>query len=177
MVSVAAPAGPYSAAQATMAIDVKICGLSTPETVAAAVDGGARFVGFVFFATSPRAVTPAQAFVNDTGLTRGAKPQRPRASCHLRNSPRVPVDENRHDNLRPTQISTRRKRFARAYRPLVMSPYRASSNGAWYTPSIVCVTLSTAFLADIYNIVVTRFSRFEDKPWRPWYPRSLSRDG
>ena len=44
-----------------MTIDVKICGLSTPETVAAAVAGGARSVGFVFYPGSPRAVTPEQA--------------------------------------------------------------------------------------------------------------------
>ncbi len=36
--------------------DVKICGLSTPEAVAAALDGGAAFVGFNFFAASPRLV-------------------------------------------------------------------------------------------------------------------------
>lgn len=41
--------------------DIKICGLSTPETVAAALDGGADFVGFIFFAPSPRNVTPEQA--------------------------------------------------------------------------------------------------------------------
>ncbi len=44
-----------------MPIDVKICGLSTPETVAAAVDGGARFVGFVFYPPSPRSVSPERA--------------------------------------------------------------------------------------------------------------------
>lgn len=42
-------------------VQAKICGLSTAETVAAAVDGGAAFVGFAFFAKSPRAVTPDQA--------------------------------------------------------------------------------------------------------------------
>ena len=42
-------------------IRVKICGLSTPETVAAAVAAGAAYVGFVFFPKSPRAVTPQQA--------------------------------------------------------------------------------------------------------------------
>jgi len=41
-----------------MNVSVKICGLSTPESVAAAVDGGAAMVGFVLFAASPRAVTP-----------------------------------------------------------------------------------------------------------------------
>ncbi|MDB5409502.1 MAG: trpF [Rhodospirillales bacterium] len=44
-----------------MSITVKICGLSTPESVAAAVAGGAAFVGFVFYGPSPRNVTPAQA--------------------------------------------------------------------------------------------------------------------
>ncbi|QSB24103.1 phosphoribosylanthranilate isomerase [Curtobacterium sp. 24E2] len=36
---------------------IKICGLSTPETVDAAVDAGADAVGFVFAANSPRTVT------------------------------------------------------------------------------------------------------------------------
>ncbi|HWK47840.1 MAG TPA: phosphoribosylanthranilate isomerase, partial [Stellaceae bacterium] len=45
----------------TNAIAVKICGLSTPEAVAAAVDGGAAMVGFVFYPRSPRAIPPAVA--------------------------------------------------------------------------------------------------------------------
>lgn len=43
-----------------MTIAAKICGLSTPETVAAAVGGGAGFVGFVFYPPSPRHVTAEQ---------------------------------------------------------------------------------------------------------------------
>jgi phosphoribosylanthranilate isomerase len=39
----------------------KICGLSTPETVAAALDGGAAFLGFNFFPASPRYLTPDAA--------------------------------------------------------------------------------------------------------------------
>ena len=39
----------------------KICGLSTAETVAAAADAGAAYVGFVFFEKSPRNVTITQA--------------------------------------------------------------------------------------------------------------------
>lgn len=39
----------------------KICGLSTPETVAAALDGGAAFIGFNFFPPSPRYLTPEAA--------------------------------------------------------------------------------------------------------------------
>jgi phosphoribosylanthranilate isomerase len=41
--------------------DVKICGLQTREAVEAALSGGARFTGFVFFPPSPRSLTPAQA--------------------------------------------------------------------------------------------------------------------
>ncbi|MES1990373.1 MAG: phosphoribosylanthranilate isomerase [Pseudomonadota bacterium] len=37
---------------------VKICGLSTPDTVQAAVDAGADYLGFNFFPRSPRYVTP-----------------------------------------------------------------------------------------------------------------------
>jgi len=37
-----------------MSVLVKICGLSTPETLDVAVDAGADMVGFVFFAPSPR---------------------------------------------------------------------------------------------------------------------------
>ncbi len=37
-----------------MAIDVKICGLSTPETIDAAIAGGATHIGLMFFANSPR---------------------------------------------------------------------------------------------------------------------------
>ncbi|WP_299904606.1 phosphoribosylanthranilate isomerase [uncultured Paracoccus sp.] len=40
---------------------VKICGLSQPEHVAAAVEAGARYLGFVFFPKSPRAVSPDEA--------------------------------------------------------------------------------------------------------------------
>jgi len=44
-----------------MPVDVKICGLSTPETVTAALEGGADLVGFVFYSKSPRHVSPSQA--------------------------------------------------------------------------------------------------------------------
>lgn len=39
-------------------IRTKICGLKTPETVAAAVEAGAAYLGFNFFEPSPRYVTP-----------------------------------------------------------------------------------------------------------------------
>jgi len=47
--------------RAMQRVTAKICGLSTPETVDAAVSHGASHVGFVFFPTSPRHVTFEQA--------------------------------------------------------------------------------------------------------------------
>jgi phosphoribosylanthranilate isomerase len=44
-----------------MAVRVKICGLKTPETVKAAVDAGAAYVGFNFFGPSPRFLSPGDA--------------------------------------------------------------------------------------------------------------------
>jgi phosphoribosylanthranilate isomerase len=41
-----------------MAIDIKICGLKTPEALDAALAGGASHVGFIFFPKSPRNVAP-----------------------------------------------------------------------------------------------------------------------
>ncbi len=40
---------------------IKICGLSTAEHIAAAVDAGADAIGLVFYPKSPRYVTPGQA--------------------------------------------------------------------------------------------------------------------
>lgn len=42
-------------------VQAKICGLKDTTAVAAAVKGGAAYIGMVFFAASPRNVTPAQA--------------------------------------------------------------------------------------------------------------------
>ncbi|SMR70675.1 phosphoribosylanthranilate isomerase [Aliiroseovarius halocynthiae] len=44
-----------------MSISVKICGLKDPAQLAAAVDAGARYIGFNFFPKSPRSVTVDQA--------------------------------------------------------------------------------------------------------------------
>ncbi|MFJ5369430.1 phosphoribosylanthranilate isomerase [Bosea sp. CER48] len=40
---------------------IKICGLSTPETLHVALDSGADMVGFVFHPKSPRFITPERA--------------------------------------------------------------------------------------------------------------------
>jgi phosphoribosylanthranilate isomerase len=44
-----------------MELIVKICGLSSEETVDAALDAGADMIGLVFFPPSPRFVAPARA--------------------------------------------------------------------------------------------------------------------
>ena len=44
-----------------MSVGVKICGLSSEEALAAAIAGGARFVGFVFYPPSPRHLTIERA--------------------------------------------------------------------------------------------------------------------
>ncbi|MGF1593253.1 MAG: phosphoribosylanthranilate isomerase [Kiloniellaceae bacterium] len=44
-----------------MSVQVKICGISTAGAMTAAIEGGAAFVGLVFYPPSPRAVTPEAA--------------------------------------------------------------------------------------------------------------------
>jgi phosphoribosylanthranilate isomerase len=44
-----------------MTLKAKICGVSTPEAVRAALDGGAGWLGFVFFPKSPRNLAPDAA--------------------------------------------------------------------------------------------------------------------
>ncbi len=44
-----------------MTAKAKICGVSTPEAVRAVVDGGAAFLGFMFFPRSPRNIAPDAA--------------------------------------------------------------------------------------------------------------------
>jgi phosphoribosylanthranilate isomerase len=47
-------------------VDVKICGIATPDILRASVDAGARAVGLVFYPRSPRVVSPETA----AGLSR-----------------------------------------------------------------------------------------------------------
>jgi phosphoribosylanthranilate isomerase len=44
-----------------LAAEVKICGLSTPETVRGAIEAGADYIGLVFYPASPRNVSIATA--------------------------------------------------------------------------------------------------------------------
>ncbi|MEI7606964.1 MAG: phosphoribosylanthranilate isomerase [Rhodospirillaceae bacterium] len=44
-----------------MPVQTKICGINSPDALEAAVKGGARYVGFVFYPPSPRYVPPPLA--------------------------------------------------------------------------------------------------------------------
>ena len=44
-----------------MSVQIKICGLSTPETVDAAIEAGATHIGLVHYEPSPRHVALDQA--------------------------------------------------------------------------------------------------------------------
>ena len=54
-----------------MAIEVKICGVNTPEALRATVEAGADYLGLNFYPPSPRSVTPDQA----AALTAAAPPR------------------------------------------------------------------------------------------------------
>jgi phosphoribosylanthranilate isomerase len=56
-----------------MRISAKICGLSSEAAVAAAIEGGAAYVGFVFYPPSPRAVSAARAAALCVGLSEGVR--------------------------------------------------------------------------------------------------------
>ena len=43
-----------------MSIEVKICGINSAAAAKVAVENGADYVGFVFYAPSPRALTPEE---------------------------------------------------------------------------------------------------------------------
>jgi phosphoribosylanthranilate isomerase len=56
-----------------MSIAAKICGLSSEEAITAAIEGGAAYVGFVFYPPSPRAVGPARAATLCAGVPPGVR--------------------------------------------------------------------------------------------------------
>jgi phosphoribosylanthranilate isomerase len=85
---------------------VKICGLTEPETVRAAVAAGADAIGFVFFAGSPRNVTPEQAARLATNVP--ASVRRVAVMLH----PESALWDEVSDALRPDALQTDSDDFA-----------------------------------------------------------------
>lgn len=56
------------------ALEIKICGTTNLDDARAAMDAGADFIGFVLYARSKRAVTPAQVASMIERLPAGARP-------------------------------------------------------------------------------------------------------
>ena len=56
-----------------MSVAAKICGLNSEAAVVVAVEGGAAYLGFVFYPPSPRAVDPARAAALCASVPSGVK--------------------------------------------------------------------------------------------------------
>ncbi|MDJ0969047.1 MAG: N-(5'-phosphoribosyl)anthranilate isomerase, partial [Kiloniellales bacterium] len=54
-----------------MAVEAKICGIRNDAAARAAVEGGAAFIGFIFYPPSPRSVAPEVAARIAAGLPSG----------------------------------------------------------------------------------------------------------
>lgn len=99
-----------------MPVEVKICGLTTATTVDAAVRGGARYVGFVFFPASPRSLDLGSAAglarrvpssVLRVGLTVDADDELLAAIVAT-----VPLDQLQlHGREAPARVAAIRRRF------------------------------------------------------------------
>ena len=99
-----------------MSLEVKICGLSTPATLTAAIFGGARYVGFVFYPQSPRFIPPdraaALAAMVPSPIVRVGLAVDPRDADLTMLLGRVPLDMIQlHGDERPERVSEIRKRY------------------------------------------------------------------
>ena len=56
-----------------MAVEAKICGISTVEAARAAAEAGAHYLGFVFYPPSPRSLSPEAAAAIARAIERGPK--------------------------------------------------------------------------------------------------------
>ncbi len=99
-----------------MSIEVKLCGIKTPEAMDAAVEAGADMVGFNFYPPSPRAVEPDVA----AGLAQRAGTRTLRVGLFVepdnellvRVTQSVPLDLLQlHGDLPPKRIAEIRERF------------------------------------------------------------------
>jgi phosphoribosylanthranilate isomerase len=101
-----------------MSVQAKICGLSTGEALHAAIKGGARFVGFVFYPPSRRNVTPelaaALAARAPEGVTRVGLFVDPTDALLAGVLERVPLDLLQlHGSESPRRVAEIRARFGR----------------------------------------------------------------
>ena len=101
-----------------MPIETKICGIRSREAAVAAARGGARWIGFVFYPPSPRALTPLEALA----LAEGAPPSLgmvglfvdPGDDLLTETLERVPLDMIQlHGNEPPARVAEIRGRFGR----------------------------------------------------------------
>lgn len=101
-----------------MTLEAKICGISTPEALDAAVAGGAAYIGLVFYPPSPRALTPDRAAVlagrAPPGVTRVGLFVDPEDDLLAATLARVPLDLLQlHGSEAPRRVAEIRMRFSR----------------------------------------------------------------
>jgi len=111
-----------------MSVDAKICGLSTADALHAAIRGGARFVGFVFYPASRRNVTPelaaALAALVPEGVTRVGLFVDPTDAELGGVLERVPLDLLQlHGSEDPRRVADMRARFGK---PVMKAIYIAA---------------------------------------------------
>lgn len=101
-----------------MSVQAKICGLSTGDALHAAIRGGARFVGFVFYPASRRNVTPelaaALAALVPEGVTRVGNFVDPTDALLAGVLDRVPLDLLQlHGSEDPRRVAEIKARFGK----------------------------------------------------------------
>ncbi len=101
-----------------MSVEAKICGLSSGEALHAAIRGGARFIGFVFYPASRRNVTPelaaALAALVPEGVTRVGLFVDPTDALLAGVLERVPLDLLQlHGSESPRRVAEIKARFGK----------------------------------------------------------------
>ena len=100
-----------------MPVQTKICGINSPEALEAALKGGARYVGFVFYPPSPRYLSPPLAAelirMVPTGVRAVGLFVSPTDALLDDVSGQVPLDYLQlHDDEPPERLGHIRARFA-----------------------------------------------------------------
>ena len=117
-----------------MSVDAKICGINSAPALDAAVKGGARFVGFVFYARSPRALDAEAAAALAGRVPRGIS----RVGLIVDESNevidgilrQVPLDMLQlHGQETPARVGEIRRRFRRRRRLAAVRCQDAAADG------------------------------------------------